>query len=65
MAQARRMHLRLQTLGCIAVDEVPAGHAGRVVSCGPNQLQAAWLLGISRNALRSRLIRSGQIDTLK
>lgn len=33
--------------------------------CDHNQLQASRLLGISRNVLRARLIRSGQIDALR
>ena len=33
--------------------------------CHRNQVQAARLLGISRNVLRARLIRSGEIDAAK
>ncbi|HIV71181.1 MAG TPA: hypothetical protein H9903_09640 [Candidatus Aquabacterium excrementipullorum] len=33
--------------------------------CHRNQVQAAKLLGISRNVLRSRLIKSKQISALK
>lgn len=33
--------------------------------CHRNQVQAARLLGISRNILRARLIRAGEIDALK
>jgi DNA-binding protein Fis len=33
--------------------------------CHRNQVQAARLLGISRNVLRARLIKSGEIDAAK